>query len=75
MHLKYGERRVNFMHKLDYDSVNERYKKMKSTGTYLFLLACPSVKSVVACHKVCFLGCGLVSRKKAGCRASWTKKR
>jgi hypothetical protein len=34
------------------------------------MLACPSVKSAVACHKVCFRGCGLVSLKKRGCLAS-----
>lgn len=37
------------------------------------MLACPPVKSDDACHKVCFLGCGLVSLKKSGCLASCNK--
>lgn len=39
---------------------------------YLCMVACPPVKSDVACHKVCFLGCGLVSLKKSGCLANCT---
>lgn len=49
---------------------------LPETGTamsYLCILACPSVKSDVACQSVCFLGCGLVSLKKRGCRASCGK--
>ncbi|KAF5758063.1 hypothetical protein HanXRQr2_Chr16g0725061 [Helianthus annuus] len=34
---------------------------------HLCLLACPPVKSDVACHNVCFLGWGFVSLKKRGC--------
>lgn len=37
------------------------------------MLACPPVKSEVVCHKVCFLGCGLVSLKKSGGLASYTE--
>lgn len=42
----------------------------KTKVLYLFKLAWPSVKSDVACHKVCFLGCGLVSLKNNGRLAS-----
>lgn len=34
----------------------------------MHMLACPPVKSVVACHNVCFLGCGFVSLKNNGGR-------
>lgn len=34
------------------------------------MVACPPVKSDVACHKVCFLGCGLISLKNKGLLAS-----
>jgi len=46
------------------------YQRTAVKRIYLCMLACPPVKSVVDCHNVCFLGWGLVSRKKSGCLAT-----
>jgi hypothetical protein len=43
------------------------------TSLYLCIVAWPPVKSAVACHKVCFLGCGSVSLKNRGCLDNYSK--
>lgn len=53
---------------------NRKQQLTIQRSEYLCTLACPPVKSDVACHNVCFLGCGFVSLKKRGCLASCKKK-